>query len=708
MLSKRNLFLLLAGMIVLTLIVACGGAAPPAAAPAEEEAPAGEEEAAPAEEEMAEGEQTLLDKVLAEGVVRVSTDPNYAPQSLLKPDGTFEGFDIDVATEIANRLGVEVEFVTPEWDSITAGNWGGQWDMSVGSMTITKPRAEALHFSEGYYFTPAQFGARAGAGIETLEDVAGKSVCVGTATTYETYLNGEDIGIPEEFIRVPPPEDVTVVPLSTDAECVQAIQAGREEFDIFMTSGTVVDLAIESGIDVVKVGEPVYVENLAAAFDKNSELDSAPLRDRVSEAILAMHADGTLSELSKKWFDGVDLTVIAGAGEEGMMAEEEETMEMEVVEGCDDPLGCVTVAPDDPIRLASALVIAGPNETLGIDAQTGVEIAINWRGEVAGHSVELQPEDAACSAEGGQTAATKIASDDSIVAVIGHNCSSSCTPAAPIYDDAGMVMISPSCTAPALTGADTHVPSFLRTCHNDQIQGKVMAEYVYNELGLRKAATIHDGSPYAEQLQQVFADVFAELGGEITAQEAVNVGDTDMRPVLTSIASGEPEFLYYPIFIAEGGFITAQAREIAGLEEVVLAGADGMTSPDFLAAAGEAAEGMYLSGPDLAFSGQRYEDFKVDYQEITGQEPFSPFHAHAFDATNMVFDAIEKVAKMDAEGNLLIGRQALRDALYGTEGLDGITGTITCDANGDCADPQIAINQVQNGEFVRIFGGQEG
>ncbi len=380
----------------------------------------------------------------------------------------------------------------------------------------------------------------------------------------------------------------------------------------------------------------------------------------------------------------------------------------ETVQSCDDPLGCVTVAPGEPLRIASALVTSGANETLGIDAQTGVEIAIQDRGTVAGHPIELQAEDAGCSAEGGQTAATKIASDESIVAVVGHNCSSSCTPAAPIYNDAGLTMISPSCTAPALTAPDSHVASFLRSCHNDNVQGKAMAEFIYNELGLRKAATIHDGSPYAEQLQQVFADVFTELGGEITAQEAVNVGDTDMRPVLTSIASGQPEFLYYPIFIAEGGFITAQAKEIAGLENVVLAGADGMTSPDFLAAAGEAAEGMYLSGPDLAFSGERYDKFKVAYKEITGQDPFSPFHAHAYDAANMIFDAVEKVAKTDADGNTIIGRQALRDALYATSNFDGITGNLNCNENGDCADPKIAINQVQNGQFVPISGGATG
>ncbi len=373
----------------------------------------------------------------------------------------------------------------------------------------------------------------------------------------------------------------------------------------------------------------------------------------------------------------------------------------------EDPLGTVVIAPGEPLRIASALVIAGPNETLGVDSQTGVEVAIKQRGELLGHPIELQPEDDGCSAEGGQTAATKIASDPSVVAIVGHSCSSSCTPAAPIYDDAGMTMISPSCTAPALTGEGTHVASLLRTAHNDNVQGRIMAEFVYNELGLRTAATIHDGSPYAEQLQQVFVDVFSELGGEITAQEAINVGDTDMRPVLTSIAVAEPEFLYYPIFIAEGGFITTQAQEIAGLEETVLAGADGMISPDFLAAAGEAAEGMYISGPDLAFSGATYQAFSADYEEILGQGPVSAFHAHAYDAANMIFEAIEAVAQTDGDGNTVIGRQALREALYATSGFEGITGTLSCNELGDCADPKITINQIRDGAYEPVFSSGE-
>jgi len=209
-----------------------------------------------------------------------------------------------------------------------------------------------------------------------------------------------------------------------------------------------------------------------------------------------------------------------------------------------------------------------------------------------------------------------------------------------------------------------------------------MAHYVYDELGLRTAATIHDGSPYANQLQQVFAEMFESLGGTITAQEAVNWGDTGMRPILTTIAVDSPEFLYYPIFISEGAQITMQAGEVAGLEYTVLAGADGMYSPDFIAAAGAACEGMYVSGPNLVFENPIYEHFLEVHQTEYGEKPLSVFHAHACDGTMMLLAAIEEVAVQDEDGTLHIGRQALRDALYGAKNFDGITGSLTCDQYG--------------------------
>jgi branched-chain amino acid transport system substrate-binding protein len=371
---------------------------------------------------------------------------------------------------------------------------------------------------------------------------------------------------------------------------------------------------------------------------------------------------------------------------------------------CTDAIGCVDIPPGDPVRIGYALVLSGANETLGIDSSRGVEIATEDKGEVLGHPIELVGEDSECSAEGGQKALTKLVSDPSLIGIIGTNCSSAGEPASKIASDAGMVLISPSNTAPSLTDPNlTWNPGYLRSCHNDKVQGAAMAQFAYNELGIRKAATIHDGSPYAEQLQQVFADTFVELGGEITTQEAVNTGDTDMRPVLTKIAATEPEFIYYPIFIAEGGHITTQAKEVSGLENTLLSGADGMISPDFIAAAGEAAEGMYISGPDLAFDNPLGQAFLQKHREKYGEEPLSAFHAHAYDGTNMLFAAIEEVAVQDDDGTLHIGRQALRDALYATSNFEGITGVLNCDEHGDCADPLITVNEIQNGEYVPVW-----
>ena len=252
----------------------------------------------------------LLSDIQKRGKLRISTDPNYEPQSFLDAEGNFTGFDVDVAREIAKRLGVEAEFVTPDWDVITAGNWAGQWDISVGSMTVTTARQKVLDFaSPAYYYTPAQFAAADGSGIDTLADVNGQAVCVAISTTYETWLNGakDELGLPEENFYAEPPADVTVIPLPTDAECPQSIQSGRQDFQVFLTSNTVVEAAIGSGIPVHKVGTPVFSENLAAAFDKQGTLDNASTVKKVGEIIQAMHDDGTLRELSMKWF-GADLT----------------------------------------------------------------------------------------------------------------------------------------------------------------------------------------------------------------------------------------------------------------------------------------------------------------------------------------------------------------------------------------------------------------
>lgn len=376
----------------------------------------------------------------------------------------------------------------------------------------------------------------------------------------------------------------------------------------------------------------------------------------------------------------------------------------------EDEFGCVEVGDGEAIRIATALVINGPDSNLGLDAQYGVEVANEERPEVAGHEVELDFNDDGCSAEGGTTVAQNLASDTTIAAVIGTSCSSAGVPASEILSDAGVVLLSPSATAPGLTLPDARQPFFFRTAHNDEIQGAAMADFAYNVLGVKTAATIHDGGPYTEQLQQVFADSFVELGGEITGTEAVDPKATDVSGQLTSLAAGTPEFLFFPIFTQAGGQVARQAHQTEGLEDTILAGADGLLSPAFIEAAGaENAEGMYLSGPQADF-GDRYQDeFLPAYTDVSGEEePISAFHAHAYDAYNIVADAIEAVALEGDDGTLYIPRTALKDQIAGLSNYPGLTGDLTCNENGDCANSTITVREVRDGEFVPIWNSVEG
>src|SRR5712691_5459928 len=184
-----------------------------------------------------------------------------------------------------------------------------------------------------------------------------------------------------------------------------------------------------------------------------------------------------------------------------------------------DPFGCVTVASGAPIKIGTLLSISGDTASLGNDSNAGVTLAIDHLdgsfdgklGQIDGHSVTVVKADDGCSADGGQTGGTQLAADPQIVAVVGTTCSSSALGVADkIFSDKGIVLISPSNTGPALTAQGTHQPFYLRTAHNDKIQGAVVADFVKTKLAFTSAATIHDESPYSDQLAAVFRDDFAK------------------------------------------------------------------------------------------------------------------------------------------------------------------------------------------------------
>lgn len=380
---------------------------------------------------------------------------------------------------------------------------------------------------------------------------------------------------------------------------------------------------------------------------------------------------------------------------------------------CTDAIGCVDIAPGEAVHIASMLTISGATTYLGEDSVGAIEIAIDDKGgELLGHPIEYTSEDSGCSPEGGQIAATKVASDPTILGVIGTNCSSAASAALETISGAGLVLISSSNTAPNLTlENELWQPGYYRICHTDLFQGKVAAEFAYNELGARTAATIHDGSVYADQLQAVFSKNFEELGGAVTFQGAVNLGDTDMRAVLTTVAADSPDIMYFPIFEPEGPFIIAQSSEIAGLENTILMSADGMLSASVPENGGPNSVGMYISGPYVA--GAEYEAFLAKWDAKFSGVPPSGFHAFAYDATNVLFGAIEAVAVVDEDGTLHVGRQALRDYISSMADYNGLSGKVDCTdkdfgelgaSHGDCATGgALAVFQVTEAQMDGVW-----
>ena len=268
-----------------------------------------------------------------------------------------------------------------------------------------------------------------------------------------------------------------------------------------------------------------------------------------------------------------------------------------------DDLGVLVIPKGAPIQIGGYWVTSGADSALGIDEKRGVEIAIKDQGgTLIGHPLKLSVEDDGCNAEGGQTAATKLAANPNTAIVLGPACSSAATAGAPILWKAGISDIATATTAPKLTAPDRkpEYDGYMRTVYSDIDQGASDAKYVHDVLKATKIVTVHDGSPYAQQLATVMADNFKKLGGTVLSQEAVAPTDVDMHPVLTRIATEKPDVIYAPVFVAAGAQLMRQEKETPGLEKVPLIGSSGQMAPDLIEAAGDAVVGYKITYPDVS------------------------------------------------------------------------------------------------------------
>jgi len=310
----KKLYIITSVLVAMSLLLAaCGGDAEPT-----EEVQPTEAVVAPAEDKLSE--------IMARGILIVSSDPAYPPQSELVPNAVrpadtkcatdqktsaeLQGFDIDASVEIATRLGLEACFVTPDWTLITAGNWADRWDVSIGSMSITPERMQNLYFTQPYYTTPAAFFVHADNTTFTQpSDLSGKKIGACTGCTYDAYLS-KTLSIPGEEITFVV-DNAVFAGYDTDSFALDDLALGDGvRLDAVLTAQPTGVLAIQSGKTLKQLGDPVYFEYLAAAIDKAHSKDPTTFVQKLTELIQQMHTDGTLLELSQKHY-GLDLTTAA-------------------------------------------------------------------------------------------------------------------------------------------------------------------------------------------------------------------------------------------------------------------------------------------------------------------------------------------------------------------------------------------------------------
>jgi branched-chain amino acid transport system substrate-binding protein len=357
----------------------------------------------------------------------------------------------------------------------------------------------------------------------------------------------------------------------------------------------------------------------------------------------------------------------------------------------------ITIAAGSSIKIGISTTLTTENAELGIPIRDAALLAITDYGDIEGFTVEGVPADDLCSGPGSEAAAAQLIADD-VVAVHGPMCSGGAVAALDDYGAQNILAISASATNGSVV--QQGATNFARTAWNDDTQGAEMAKYVYDELGLTQVVTVNDQSTYGQGLMGVFKTEFEALGGTVTSEQAVTVGEQDFSSVVTTIGT-TPEIVVFGGFIAEGATLVRQLRD-AGYEGAFM-GADGIADQDFIDQAGGGAEGAYVSrGPQPAASS--YDDFLAKYQAEYGEAAGIQFTEHSYDAMTIILRAIEQVATVEG-GSLVIDRQALIDAAKTITLENGASGTVEFLENGDRDIAVGAVNridQVENNAFVQV------
>ena len=356
-----------------------------------------------------------------------------------------------------------------------------------------------------------------------------------------------------------------------------------------------------------------------------------------------------------------------------------------------DEWGTITIPRNKPIKIGMGAMLTGDYACMGIDINHGVEMAVNKKGSILGHSIIVQAEDDGCAGPPSVAIAEKMCNDPLVVGVVGYMCSGGSKPASDIHNKYKVIMIFPSSTAMELTSRD--IPIFFRTCWNDRAQAGKAAAFALSRDWTR-VAVLHDKSDYGQSLAEDFAEHIRGKGGMILTIEGLTRGDKDFTPVLTKIKAMKPTLIYFGGMSAEGVLVARQMKRV-GLKAYYMSADGCYTEKDFIQAGGNATNGCYVT-----YAREPDSDWVKKFESIYG--PRQTFSPQSYDAANILMRAVEQVAKKQPGGALVIDKKALRNAVANTRH-EGITGKIAFDPYGDRTGSAIVIYKVVEKNKKRFF-----
>ena len=356
--------------------------------------------------------------------------------------------------------------------------------------------------------------------------------------------------------------------------------------------------------------------------------------------------------------------------------------------------GITTSAMAGNIRIGVAAPFTGNLASYGDNIKAGVNLKlkeINDAGGIKGQKVELVWGDDLCQPKDAGIVGSKFAADKSIVAVIGHLCSSATLAAMPIYVRTGLPAISPTSTNPTI--GDVGKGWFFRNCYTDDFQGKYLASYVVPKLlGKKKVAIFYENNDYAIGLKDSFMAGVKASGVKVTGAEAYTTGTTDFTPQLTKLLRDKPETIFLCGYHPEGALIAGQGRKLGFTGP--LFGADGIDNEDYIKIGGKAADNTYCTVPFLAASASPAgKEFAKQYKKTYGRD-VDWMSANAYDCLGILAQVI---AKTGADRKKI--RKGLAAINSKAKGYMGVTGLTYFDKKGDCSKPAF-VKKVKNGKFV--------